>query len=77
MLSLTPTLHPNGARRLLTLATRAIEAVGPLLPFTPLARPLGLTGLPPLYWPILALTLLCYVGVTQVAKAWLIHRRWI
>ncbi len=27
--------------------------------------------------PLLALTLLCYVVLTQVAKTWLIRRRWV
>jgi Mg2+-importing ATPase len=33
--------------------------------------------LPPLYWPLLALTLLSYVLLTQLVKMWLLRRRWI
>ena len=47
------------------------------LPSSPLAPALGFTHLPHLYWPLLALTLLAYVVLTQLVKAWLHHRRWI
>jgi hypothetical protein len=30
--------------------------------------------LPPLFWPILLVTLVCYVGLTQVIKTWLIRK---
>src|ERR1019366_5290715 len=52
-------------------------AIGVLLPVTPLGRSLGFVRLPPLYWPYLALTLCCYVVLTQLVKAWLLRRRWI
>ncbi len=55
----------------------AIMAVGVAIPFSPLGPYLGLSALPRLYWPILALTLLCYVALTQGAKAWLLRRQWI
>ena len=55
----------------------AIMTIGVALPFTPLGRYLGFTALPLLYWPYIALTLLCYVLLTQTAKAWLVRRRWI
>ena len=42
----------------------------------PLRRLLGFTPLPPLYWPLLALTLLCYVVLTQGVKTWLLRRHW-
>ena len=54
-----------------------IMAIGIAIPFTPLGRYLGFTALPPLYWPLLALTLLCYVLLTQVVKTWLLRRKWI
>jgi len=38
---------------------------------------LGFSKLPSLYWPLLAITLLCYVLLTQGAKVWLLHRKWI
>ena len=34
-------------------------------------------ALPLLYWPYLALTLFCYVLLTQGFKAWLVRRHWI
>ena len=39
--------------------------------------PLGFTEPPPLYWPLLGLTLLCYVVLTQLVKMWLLRRKWI
>jgi Mg2+-importing ATPase len=60
------------------MATSAIiMGVGMYLPFSPLASALGFTALPPLYWPLLMLTLLCYVVLTQFVKTWLVRRAWI
>jgi Mg2+-importing ATPase len=61
----------------LTLTTLSIMALGVWLPYSPLSPALGLTGLPPLYWPILLLTLLSYMGLTQIIKVWLLRRHWI
>jgi Mg2+-importing ATPase len=61
----------------LTLTTLSIMALGVWLPYSPLSSALGLTQLPPLYWPILLLTLLCYMGLTQIIKVWLLRRHWI
>jgi Mg2+-importing ATPase len=61
----------------LTLTTLAIMAFGMWLPYSPLSPALGLTHLPHLYWPILMLTLLCYMGLTQVIKVWLLRKHWI
>jgi hypothetical protein len=33
--------------------------------------------LPPLYWLLLLVTLGCYVGLTQLVKAWLLKKSWI
>jgi Mg2+-importing ATPase len=55
----------------------AIIAIGMWLPSSPVGEYLGFTPLPGLYWPLLALTLFCYVLLTQVVKMWLIHRKWI
>ncbi len=65
------------ASRALTVTTLSIMAVGIWLPFSPVASSLGFTRLPWLYWPILLLTLLAYVGLTQIAKVWLLKRKWI
>ena len=61
----------------LTLTTLAVMAFGIWLPHSPLAAPLGFVRLPLLYWPILALTLAAYVGLTQLAKARMVRRGWI
>jgi len=54
-----------------------IMAVGIAIPFSPLGRYLGFSPLPGLYWPLIAVTLLCYVLLTQGVKMWLLRRRWI
>ena len=61
----------------LTATTLAIMAFGMLLPYSPLASALGFTHLPRMYWPILMLTLLAYMGLTQIIKVWLLRMRWI
>jgi len=61
----------------LTVTTLSIMAFGMWLPYSPLASSLGLAHLPGLYWPILMLTLLGYVSLTQMIKVWLLHKRWI
>lgn len=61
----------------LTLTTVAIMAVAAWLPYSPLAPALGFTALPPLYWPILLGTLLCYVMLTQAMKMWLVRKAWL
>ena len=61
----------------LTMTTLVIMAIGAWLPYSPLAPPLGFHPLPPLYWPMLLVTLLCYVGLTQVVKMWLIRKAWV
>ncbi len=61
----------------LTMTTLLIMAIGAYLPFSPLAPFLGFVPLPPLYWLLLLLTLICYVGLTQVVKTWLLKKSWI
>ncbi len=61
----------------LTATTVAIMALGVWLPYSPLASALGFTHLPRLYWPILMLTLLSYMGLTQLVKVWLLRKHWI
>jgi Mg2+-importing ATPase len=61
----------------LTATTVSIMAFGVWLPYSPLASALGFTHLPRMYWPILLLTLLGYVGLTQVIKVWLLRKHWI
>jgi Mg2+-importing ATPase len=54
-----------------------IMAIGVWLPFSPVAAALDFEPLPGLYWPLVTLTLLCYVVLTQVVKQWLVRRRWV
>jgi Mg2+-importing ATPase len=61
----------------LTVTTVLIMCIGMWLPYSPLAATLGFVHLPPLYWPILFLTLLCYVVLTQLVKMWLMRRSWL
>ena len=61
----------------LTVTTVSVMAMGIWLPHSPLASPLGLTSLPSMYWPILLLTLIGYMGLTQITKIWLLRRKWI
>ena len=61
----------------LIATTVSVMAVGLWLPVSPLAPALGFVALPPLYWPILAATLLCYVLLTQIVKVLLLRRQWI
>jgi Mg2+-importing ATPase len=61
----------------LTITTILIMAVGAILPTSPIGPMLGFVPLPGLFWPLLILTLVCYVVLTQVVKAWLIRRNWM
>jgi Mg2+-importing ATPase len=61
----------------LTMTTILIMGIGAYLPFSPLAKPLGFVPLPWQFWPILLATLLCYVGLTQLIKMWLVRKNWI
>jgi P-type Mg2+ transporter len=61
----------------LTITTVIIMAAAAWLPYSPLARMLGFVPLPGLFWPILFLTLLCYVVLTQLVKMWLIRKKWL
>ena len=61
----------------LTMTTIAIMGVGAFLPFSPLAQYLGFVPLPWQFWPLLAITLICYVGLTQLIKQWMLKKNWI
>jgi len=58
----------------LIATTLAIMAVGAYLPFSPLGPYLGFVPLPILFWPLLALTLLAYMLLTQAIKWWLLRK---
>jgi P-type Mg2+ transporter len=61
----------------LVATTLGVMGIGLWLPVSPLAAALGFVPLPALYWPILGLTLLCYLVLTQIVKHVLLRRRWI
>jgi Mg2+-importing ATPase len=61
----------------LAVTTVIIMAFGMWLPFSPVAEYLNFVPLPGLYWPLVFLTLTCYVVLTQVVKAWLLRRKWV
>jgi Mg2+-importing ATPase len=54
--------------RALTATTLLTVAVGTAIPFTPFARPLGFTWLPPLYFVFLALATVTYLLLVEIAK---------
>jgi Mg2+-importing ATPase len=61
----------------LTTTTIIIMAIAAYLPFSHLGPFLGFVPLPHLYWPLLVLTLVCYLALTQVVKVWLLKKSWI
>jgi P-type Mg2+ transporter len=61
----------------LVATTLAVMAVGLWLPGSTLGPALGFVPLPGLYWPVLALTLICYLALTQGIKQVLLRRRLI
>jgi P-type Mg2+ transporter len=65
------------ASRAVLLTSLGVAAVGVAIPFSPLGPYLGFSGLPPLFWPLLAATLVGYVLLTEGVKRWLLRRGWI
>jgi Mg2+-importing ATPase len=61
----------------LTVVSGCILAIGVAIPSSPLGGYLGFTPLPALYWPLLAMTLLSYLILTQLVKTWLLRMKWI
>jgi len=61
----------------LTMTTFVIMGIGAWLPFSPLAQYLGFVPLPWPFWVFLLLTLVCYVGLTQLIKTWLARKAWV
>ncbi len=58
----------------LILTSIIIVAVGAGLTVSPLAGALGFVALPPRYWLLLAVILVCYVVLTQLIKTWFYRR---
>jgi len=52
----------------LTVTTLVIVLLGILIPFTPVARPLGFVPLPPMYFIFLAVATLTYLFLVEIAK---------
>jgi Mg2+-importing ATPase len=71
-----PFLHSRASWPVVNMGLLII-AIGIALSFSRAGSALGFTTLPWLYWPLLALTLVCYLTLTQGVKTWLLHRRWI
>jgi P-type Mg2+ transporter len=61
----------------LLAASVVIMAIGIAIPYSPLGYYLGFTPLPLLYWPLVSLSLVCYVALTQTVKMWLLQKKWI
>ncbi len=61
----------------LIMTSAAIMLVGVWLPSSPIGPWLGLVPLPFSFWPLLLLTLLLYVVLTQLVKVWLVRKKWI
>ena len=61
----------------LIVTTAIIMCVGIWLPYSPLGPALGFVPLPALYWPVIAVTLVAYVVLTQTVKTWLFRKGWV
>jgi P-type Mg2+ transporter len=61
----------------LILTSAAIMLVGAWLPVSPIGSWLGFVPLPALYWPLLLVTLILYVALTQFVKMFLVRKGWI
>lgn len=61
----------------LIVTTAIIMLLGAWLPFSPIGPAFGFTPLPPLYWPLLAGTMLGYILLTQTVKTWLFRKGWV
>ena len=68
-----PFIESRASWQLITTSL-IIVAVGALLTISPLADTLGFVALPPLYWLLLAVMLLCYMILTQLVKTWFIRK---
>jgi Mg2+-importing ATPase len=71
-----PFLQSRASRPVLGMGLLVIS-VGVGLSLSRAGGLLGFTRLPGLYWPLLAVTLACYLALTQGVKMWLLRRRWI
>ncbi len=58
----------------LAITTVLVVCIGVILPFTPLAGPLGFTPLPPLYFLFLAAMIITYLLLVEIVKRRLMRR---
>lgn len=68
-----PFIQSRGSKTLM-MTSLVIAACGIVLINSPLGSAFGFVKLPMLYYPILFLTLACYVVLTQVVKNWFIKK---
>jgi Mg2+-importing ATPase len=61
----------------LLVTTAIVMMIGISIPQSPLSGALGFTELPGLYWPLLVLTLLSYMVLTQGVKTFLLRKGWL
>jgi Mg2+-importing ATPase len=61
----------------LSITSILVMIVGIYLPFSPIREYLDFEPLPALYFVLIALTMLCYMVLTQLVKMWLLKRKWI
>jgi Mg2+-importing ATPase len=61
----------------LIVTTISVMAIGVWLPYSPIAEEFGFVSLPAGYWPLLVLTLIGYILLTQGVKTWLLNRKWL
>lgn len=61
----------------LFVLSEIIMTIGIALPFSSIGDYLVLVRLPTRYWPLLAISLLCYIVLTHVVKMWLLRKTWI
>ncbi|WP_315118931.1 magnesium-translocating P-type ATPase [uncultured Clostridium sp.] len=62
------------ASKPLMITSLLVVLLGTLLVNSPIASAFGFTKLPILYYPLLALTLFCYILLTQIVKMWYIKK---
>jgi Mg2+-importing ATPase len=58
----------------LALTAALVVTVGVVLPFTPLGAALGFVPLPAIFFPVLAATILLYLGAVELVKRWFYAR---
>jgi P-type Mg2+ transporter len=68
-----PFIESNASKPLI-FSSVAIVSIAAWLTVSPLAKILGFVTLPPLYWLLLAVMMVCYVLLTQLVKNWFIRK---